>query len=68
MRTTVDLPQELLEKAQKIYGLKTKTATLSLALQRLIDAKGIEDLRSLRGKLRLGIDLKRSRKRIRDPW
>ena len=67
MRTTVDLPKDLLDEAQSLYGLRTKTAALTLALQRLIDAKKIEDLRSLRGKLRLNIDLRRSRKKIRDP-
>lgn len=65
MRTTVELPEKLLGEAQRLYGVKTRTATLTLALQRLIDAKRIEDLRSLRGKLKLDIDLKRSRK-IRD--
>lgn len=65
MRLTVDLPQELLEVAQRHYGMKTRTATLILALQRLIDAKKVEDLRSLRGKLKLDIDLDRSRERKR---
>ena len=62
MRTTVDLPMELMEEAQRLYGTKTRTATLILALQRLIDAKKIEDLRSLKGKLKLDIDLERLRK------
>lgn len=65
MRTTVDLPESLLDEAQRLCGVKTRTATLVLALQRLIDAKRIEDLRSLRGKLKLDIDLERSRK-VRD--
>lgn len=62
LRTTVDLPEELVEKARRLYGTKTRTATLILGLQKLIDDKRIEDLRSLRGKLKLDIDLKRSRK------
>lgn len=61
MRTTVDLPEKLLEEAQRLYQLRTRTSTLILALQRLVDAKKIDDLRSLRGKLKLDIDLKRSR-------
>ena len=65
MRTTVDLPEKLIDEAQKLYGVKTRTATLLLALERLIQAKKIEDLRSLRGKVKLDIDLGRSRK-IRD--
>lgn len=62
MRTTVDLSEKLLEQAQRLYGLKTRTATLTFALQRLLDSKKIEDLRSLRGKLKLDIDVRHSRK------
>ena len=65
MRTTVDLPEKLLDDAQRLYGTRTRTSTLILALQRLIDAKRVDDLRSLRGKLKLDIDLGRSR-RVRD--
>lgn len=62
MRTTMDLPKDLLEEAKKICGAKTKTGTVILSLQKLIEAKKIERLRSLRGKLDLDIDLKRLRK------
>ena len=65
MRTTIDVPEQLMEEAQRLYGTKTRTSTLVLALQRLIDAKRVDDLRSLRGKLKLDIDLDRSR-RLRD--
>ncbi len=65
MRTTVDLPNQLLEEVKRLYGAKTRTSILILALQRLRDAKRIEDLRSLKGKLNLKINLARSRK-IRD--
>ena len=61
MRTTIDLPEQLMEEAQRLYGTKTRTSTLVLALQRLVDAKRVDDLRSLRGKLKLDIDLGRSR-------
>ena len=62
---SVDLPEKLLEEAQRLYGLKTRTATLILALEKLIDFKKVEDLRSLRGKLKLDINLKTLRK-VRD--
>ncbi len=65
MRTTVDLPEKLMEEAQRVSGTKTRTSTLILALQRLIDTKRVDDLRSLRGRLKLDIDLGHSRK-IRD--
>lgn len=62
MRTTMDLPKDLLEEAKKMCGAKTMTSTVILSLQKLIEAKKIERLRSLRGKLDLDIDVKRLRK------
>ena len=62
MKTTMDLPRDLLEEAKKICGTKTMTATVILSLQRLIKSKKIKRLRSLRGKLDLNVDLKRLRK------
>jgi hypothetical protein len=62
MRTTMDLPKDLLEEAKKICGTKTMTGTVILSLQKLIQSKKIERLRSLRGKLDLDVDLKRLRK------
>ncbi|CBE69822.1 MAG: DUF2191 domain-containing protein [Candidatus Methylomirabilis oxygeniifera] len=62
MRTTMDLPKDLLEEAKKICGTKTMTGTVILSLQKLIQSKKIERLRSLRGRLDLDVDLKRLRK------
>jgi hypothetical protein len=62
MRTTMDLPKDLLEEAKKVCGTKTMTGTVILSLQKLVDSKKIERLRSLRGKLELNVDLKRLRK------
>ena len=62
MRTTMDLPKDLLEEAKKMCGTKTMTGTVILSLQKLIDSKKIERLRSLRGKLDLKVDLERLRK------
>ena len=62
MRTTMDLPKDLLEEARKMCGTKTMTGTVILSLQKLIESKKIEKLRSLRGKLNLDVDLKRLRK------
>jgi len=62
MRTTMDLPKDLLEEAKKMCGTKTMTGTVILSLQKLIDSKKIERLRSLRGKLDLNVDLKRLRR------
>jgi len=62
MRTTMDLPKDLLEEAKKMCGTKTMTGTVILSLQKLIESKKIERLRSLRGQLDLDVDLKQLRK------
>ena len=61
MRTTMDLPKELLGEAKKVSGAKTNTGTVILSLKKLIDSKKIEKLRSLRGALALNVDLARLR-------
>lgn len=58
----MDLPKDLLEEARRMCGARTMTGTVILSLQKLIESKKIERLRSLRGKLDLDVDLKRLRK------
>ena len=62
MRTTVDLPEDLLKEAMRLSKTKSKTSTLILSLHELINLKKIDKLRSLRGKLNLDIDLKALRR------
>tara|TARA_Y100000294_G_scaffold156524_1_gene157456 strand:- start:65 stop:268 length:204 start_codon:yes stop_codon:yes gene_type:complete len=57
MRTTLDLPENLLDEAMKMAKTKSKTSTIILSLQELINKKRIEQLRKLKGKLDLNIDL-----------
>ncbi|MGE5848948.1 MAG: type II toxin-antitoxin system VapB family antitoxin [Candidatus Methylomirabilota bacterium] len=69
MRTTLDLPDALLAEAQKACGAKTKTMTVVMALQQLVNAAKIEELRALRGKVRLDVDLKALRgERVAGRW
>jgi Arc/MetJ family transcription regulator len=63
MRTTLDVPQELIEEARDILGFKSKTDVVIVALQELIRRKRREELKQLAGKLELEIDLPRSRRR-----
>jgi Arc/MetJ family transcription regulator len=65
MRTTVDLPEELLEEARRRTDSKTMRETLILALEELVKKSKREELRSLAGKIHLDIDLSRSRSRGR---
>ena len=57
MRTTMDLPEDLLEEARTIAGTRSKTAAVILALKDYIDRKKIDRLRKLRGSIAVERDL-----------
>jgi len=63
MRTTLDIPEPLLEEARRVLGFKSKTETVVLALQELVRKRRIEELKSLLGSVRLDIDIPKSRRR-----
>jgi hypothetical protein len=65
MRTTLDLPEETLEKARRSANLRTKRETVIAGLEELIRKSKREELRGLAGKIRMNIDLTRSRERRR---
>ena len=65
MRTTLDLPEPLIEEARQTLGFKSKTDTVILALKELIRRRRIEELKALMGNVRLDIDLVKSRRRPR---
>jgi hypothetical protein len=63
MRTTLDIPENLLDEARSLLGFKSKTDTVILSLQELIRRKRIEELRSMLGKVKLEVDIPASRRR-----
>jgi Arc/MetJ family transcription regulator len=63
MRTTLDIPEEILEEARHACGHRTKRETVISGLEELIKKAKREDLRRLAGKMNLRIDLARSRRR-----
>jgi hypothetical protein len=65
MRTTLDLPEPLIDEARRLLGFKSKTDTVVVSLQELVRRKRIEELKSMLGKVKLDIDLPRSRRRPR---
>lgn len=65
MRTTLDIPEDLLEEARRVLGFKSKTDTVVLSLQELIRRRRIEELKRLMGSVRLELDLPASRRRPR---
>lgn len=63
MRTTLDLPEELLQEAMVISRTKTKTDVIKLALENLIKKEKIKELKRFYGKINLEIDLNELRQR-----
>jgi Arc/MetJ family transcription regulator len=63
MRTTLDLPGELLEEARAALGFKSKTDTVVHALRDLVRRRRLDELKSLMGRVRLDVDVPRSRRR-----
>jgi Arc/MetJ family transcription regulator len=52
MRTNIVLDEELIERAQKLTGIKTKRELVQEALRTLILLREQAEIRSLRGKLK----------------
>ncbi|OFW10005.1 MAG: hypothetical protein A3H96_03365 [Acidobacteria bacterium RIFCSPLOWO2_02_FULL_67_36] len=65
MRTTLDLPEDLLEEARTTLGFKSKTDTVVMALRELVRRRRIDELKALMGRVRLEIDVPASRRRPR---
>lgn len=63
MRTTLNLPDKLLQRAKKALKTRTKTETIVRSLEESVRRQKIETLLSLRGKLPLEIDLNKARSR-----
>lgn len=63
MRTTLDLPEELLEEARRLLGFKSKTDTVVVSLRELVRRRRVEELKELLGSIELDIDVAKSRRR-----
>ncbi len=63
MRTTLDIPEDLIEEARQLLGFKSKTDTVVLSLRELVRRRRIEELKALMGNVKLEIDIPRSRRR-----
>jgi len=57
MRTTLDLPENLLSEAMEVAHVKTKTKVIIMALQELVRKRNITKLTAYKGKVDLDIDL-----------
>jgi len=65
MRTTLNLPDNLMEEALRITRFRSKKDVVIHSLRELIRKKRLEELKDMKGKIDLEIDLNRSRRRKR---
>jgi Arc/MetJ family transcription regulator len=63
MRTTLDLPEDLIHKAMAITKAKTKTELFRLALENIIKQEKRKAVKKYHGKIDIDIDLDTMRKR-----
>lgn len=63
MRTTLDLPENLLKEAMKLSRTNTKTAVIVKALEELVRKSKLSGLKKYKGKIELDIDLDKVRDR-----
>lgn len=63
MRSTLDLPDDLLKEAMRLSGARTKSMTVVMGLQELIHRRRMEELRALGGKINLDLKIARARGR-----
>ena len=47
MRTTLDLPEGLIEEARNAVGFKSKTDTVTFALKEIVRRSKVQDLKKL---------------------
>jgi hypothetical protein len=63
MRTTLDLPESLINEAMALTHINTKTDLIKTALQNLIQKEKIKNIKQYFGKINLDIDLDAMRSR-----
>lgn len=57
MRTTLDLPDALVQEAMQVTRIKTKKQLVTRALEELIKRERLTELKQYQGKIDLNIDL-----------
>ena len=63
MRTTLNIPEDLIEEARQLLGIRSKTDTVILSLKELVRSRRVEELKEMFGMIRLEIDIPCSRRR-----
>ena len=57
MRTTLDLPEALIQEAMSLTKIKTKTELIKFALEEIVYREKIKGLKDAVGKIDLDIDI-----------
>jgi len=63
MRTTLDLPDALVDDALRVSHQRTKTAVIITALRELVRKSRLQELKRFKGRVDLDLDLSALRKR-----
>ena len=63
MRTTLDLPETLVDEARSAAGFKSKTDTVIFALKEVVRRSRVDELKTMFGKVKIDLDLPKSRRR-----
>ena len=63
MRTTLDLPEELINEAMKVTNCKTKTELFKIALENIIISEKTKAVKDYYGKVSLDINVDELRSR-----
>jgi Arc/MetJ family transcription regulator len=63
MKTTLNLPDDLIQEALKITKFKTKTDLIVSAIKHLVKQEKLQKLKNYKGKVQLDINLDDLRKR-----
>jgi len=66
MRTTLILPEELLEEARTALGFRSKTDTVVYALREIVRRSRAEELKAMIGKVQFEFDPTNLRKKERE--
>jgi hypothetical protein len=65
MRTTLDLPDGLVEEARSSLGYTSKTDTVVFALREIVRRRRLDELKALMGKVEFDVDPSDLRKKAR---
>ncbi|MCH7772460.1 MAG: type II toxin-antitoxin system VapB family antitoxin [Bacteroidetes bacterium] len=57
MRTTIDIPEDLMKEEMQVTNSSTKTELIKIALKNIIQKNKIKSLKKYKGKIDLSIDL-----------